>query len=124
MDINMRFRELIDNKLNIEGVPLDVLARDTGIPNTSLHYYCTTDRVPIKKTLDKLSRYFNVTVEQLLEEDAHDIIKKLDDIHPQSSAKGKTEQEERLLQDFRRADRIDRLMILRMTELAAGGNRK
>lgn len=118
----MLFRQLIKQKLEVEGVPLDVLARETRLPNSSLSYY-VKGRQPTRKSLEKLSVYFNLPISQLLEEDDQDILEKLDEIRP-LSAKGKTAEEKRLLEDFRRADRIDRLMILRMAELAAGGSRK
>jgi len=115
--------KLINQKREVDGISIDEIARRTGLSNASISYYATTDRAPTQKSLEKLARYFGVSAAQLLEEDAQDIIKKIDDIQPQS-AKGKTEQEKRLLDDFRRADRIDRLMILRFAELAAGGAKK
>jgi len=115
----MLFHKLINQKLEVAGISIDEIARRTGLSNASISYYITTSRVPTQKSLEKLARYFGVSAAQLLEEDVQDLIKKFDDIQPQS-AKGKTEQEKRLLEDFRRADRVDRLMILRLTELAAG----
>jgi len=121
--INVLLHKLINQKREVDGISIDEIARRTGLSNASISYYATTDRAPTQKSLEKLARYFGVSAAQLLEEDAQDIIKKIDDIQPQS-AKGKTEQEKRLLDDFRRADRIDRLMILRFAELAAGGAKK
>jgi transcriptional regulator with XRE-family HTH domain len=115
----MRFRELIKQKLEVEGVPRDVLAREIGVPNTSLTYYIRENRQPRKASLDKLARYFGESPARLLEDDGQDVIELMENIRP-LDARGKTVQEKRLLEDFRRADRIDRLMILRMAELAAG----
>jgi len=119
----MRLRELIIHKLEAENIPLRVLARGMKLSYASIHNYAYMGTQPRKESLDKLARYFGESPTQLLEEDGQDIIEQLDQIRP-ISEKGKTAEEKRLLEDFRKADRVDRLMILRFAELAAGGAKK
>lgn len=68
--MTLRIDELREEKARREKRELDryEMARECGINYSNLFYYCTGESNPTLKTMLTLSRYFGVTLDELLYE--------------------------------------------------------